>query len=66
MNLSILKELRKAKKIKLYELATTLKVSAALLSKIENNKGMKCLNLLEGICKELDCELMIIHKRLCN
>lgn len=62
MDLSVLKDLRRAKKIKLYELAKKVGVSSALLSKIENNKGMKSMDLLEKICKELDCELRIIPK----
>lgn len=62
MDLSILKTIRKQKKIKLYELASQVKISSAYLSKIENNKGMRSIDLLEDICKELDCELRIIPK----
>lgn len=62
MDFSVLKDLRKAKKITQEELANHVNISTARLSKIENNKGVKSIEILEDICSYLDCELRIIPK----
>ena len=62
MDLSILKDLRKAKKISQKELSDKVGISTARLSKIENSKGVKSIEILEDICNELNYELRIIPK----
>ena len=62
MDFTILKTLRKSKKIKLIELAKEIGISPAYLSMIERNKRTPVNSIIEDICNELDCELRIIPK----
>lgn len=62
MDFTILKTLRKSKKIKLIRLSKDIGISPAYLSMIENNKRDPKASTIEDICKELDCELRIIPK----
>lgn len=62
MDFTILRTLRKAKGIRLQELAPKVGIKPGYLSLIERNKKMKQFQVIEDICKELDCELRIIPK----
>lgn len=62
MDLSILKVLRKGKKIKQYDLAKLAGISQTYLSQIESNKRIASIPVIENICEQLDCELRIIPK----
>ncbi len=62
MDLSILREIRKAKKLKQYEVAGTVSISQEYLSLIERNKRSPSVENLENICNKLDLELRIIMK----
>ncbi len=62
MNLSVLKELRKGKRIKQKDLAKNINIKQSYLSLIESNKRNPSIELIENICIELDCELRIIPK----
>lgn len=59
MDLTILKNLRKSKKIKLIELAERINVTPGYLSMVENNKRTPRISTVEDICRELNCELLI-------
>ena len=59
MDFTIPKTLRKSKKIKLIELAERINVTPGYLSMIENNKRTPIISIVEDICNELDCELLI-------
>lgn len=60
MNFTILKTLRKAKGINQKELGRRVGVSGAYISKLERNLKTQSNEVLENICKELDCEIRII------
>ena len=62
MDFTILRTLRRSKKIKLIEMSKDIGISPAYLSMIEQNKREPRLCTVEDICKELDCELRIIPK----
>ena len=62
MDLSILREIRKAKKLKQYEIGKAVGISQEYLSLIERNKRSPSVENLENICNELDLELRIIMK----
>lgn len=62
MDFTILKTLRKSKKIKLIKLSKDIGISPAYLSMIERNKRTPVISIIEDICKELDCELRILPK----
>lgn len=62
MDLSILKVLRKGKKIKQSDLAKSTGISQTYLSQIESNKRVASIPVIEDICNKLDCELRIIPK----
>ena len=62
MDFTILKTLRKSKKIKLIELSKDIGISPAYLSMIEHNKRIPVISIIEDICNQLDCELRIIPK----
>lgn len=62
MDFTILKTLRKSKKIKLIELAERIKVTPGYLSMVENNKRTPRISTVEDICNQLDFELRIIPK----
>ena len=62
MDLSVLRVLRKGKKIKLKELCRAINISSPYLSMIERNIKMPNVDVLEDICSQLDCELRIIPK----
>ena len=62
MDFTILRTLRKSKKIKLIELSKQIGISPAYLSMIENNKRDPKASTIEDICTKLDCELRIIPK----
>ena len=62
MDFTILRTLRKAKKLILKDVAPKAKITSAYLSLIERNKKMKQFEIIEDICEQLDCELRIIPK----
>lgn len=62
MDLSILREIRKTKKLKQYEVAKTVGISQEYLSLIERNERSPSVENLENICNKLDLELRIIIK----
>lgn len=62
MDFTILRTFRKAKKLTLKDVAQKANIKAAYLSLIERNKKMKQFEVIEDICKELNCELRIIPK----
>ncbi len=62
MDLKILKEIRKGKKINQTNLAKSAGITQTYLSLIETNKRNPSIELVENICIELDCELRIIPK----
>lgn len=62
MDYTILKTLRKSKKIKLIEMAKQIGISPAYLSMIERNLRSPKVETIEDICNKLDCELRIIPK----
>ena len=62
MNFTILRTLRRSKKIKLIKLSKDIGISPAYLSMIENNKRSPVISIIEDICNKLDCELRIIPK----
>ncbi len=59
MDFTILRTLRKSKKITLEEMAKKAKVTPAYLSLIERNKKNPAIETVENICAELNCELQI-------
>lgn len=54
MDFTILRTLRRSKKIKLIELAKQIGISPAYLSMIENNKRDPKVSTIEDICNELE------------
>lgn len=62
MDLKILRIHRKAKKLKLKDIAPGLGISSGYLSMIERNLKFPNSQLLEDICEKVDCELRIIPK----
>jgi len=62
MDLKILKEIRKGKKINQTNLAKSIGITQTYLSLIETNKRNPSIEMVENICIELDCELRIIPK----
>ena len=62
MDFTILRIHRKAKGLKLKEIAPGLGISSGYLSMIERNKKSPNIKVIEDICTELDCELRIIPK----
>lgn len=54
MDFSILKLIRKSKKIKLIDMAKRVGITPAYLSQIENNKRNPRVSTIEDICKELE------------
>ena len=62
MDFTILKTLRRSKKIKLISMAKEIGISPAYLSMIERNKRQPKVETIEDICRTLDCELRIIPK----
>ena len=62
MDFTILRTLRKAKGLTLKDVSLGVQVTIAYLSLIERNKKNPPTQLIEDICKELDCELRIIPK----
>ena len=62
MNLKILKEIRRGKKINQTNLAKSVGITQTYLSLIETNKRNPSIEMVENICIELDCELRIIPK----
>lgn len=59
MDFTILKTLRKSKKIKLSELSQSIGITSAYLSLIERNKKNPAISIIENLCKQLNCELQI-------
>ena len=59
MDFTILRTLRRSKKIKLIKLSKDIGISPAYLSMIENNKRHPKVETIEDICTKLDCELQI-------
>ena len=62
MDFTILRIHRKAKGLKLKDLAPKMGISKGYLSLIERNKKNPHTQLIADICNELDCELRIIPK----
>jgi len=62
MDFTILRTLRKAKGLRLQDLAPKAGIKPGYLSLIERNKKMKQFQIIEDLCKELDCELRIVIK----
>ena len=62
MDFTILRIHRKAKGLKLKDLAPKMGISKGYLSQIERNKKNPPTQLIEDICSQLDCELRIIPK----
>ena len=62
MDFTILRIHRRAKGLKLKDIAPGLGISSGYLSMIERNLKNPNTTLLENICKKLDCELRIIPK----
>ena len=62
MDFTILRTFRKSKKLILKDVASKVKITIAYLSLMERNKKNPRKQLIEDICKELDCELRIIPK----
>ena len=62
MDFTILRIHRRAKGIKLKDIAPSLGVSIGYLSMIERNLKTPNSKLLENICEKVDCELRIIPK----
>ena len=62
MDYTILRTLRKGNRLTLKYIAAKAKIKPGYLSLIERNKKMKQFEVIEDICKELDCELRIIPK----
>lgn len=63
MDCSILKTLRKSKKITLKEMSKKIGVSGAYISMIEQNKKNPSISIIEDICRELgNIELLLIIK----
>jgi len=59
MDFTILKTLRKAKGFRLKDMAPRIRISSAYLSLIERNQKNPAISIVEDICRELDCELII-------
>jgi len=62
MDISILKTVRKAKKIRQDEMCKHLSVSRELFGKYENGKASPKIDLLESWCNYLGFEVRIITK----
>lgn len=62
MDLKILKEIRRGKKINQTNLAKSIGITQTYLSLIETNKRNPSIEMVENICVALDCELRIIPK----
>ena len=62
MDFTTLKTIRKGKRIKQSDLAKSIGITQTYLSLIETNKRSPKFEVIEDICKELDCELRIIPK----
>lgn len=62
MNCSIIRDLRKGRKIRQKVMAKAIGISQAYLSSIEAGKKNPTLEVLEGICEYLNCTLWIIPK----
>lgn len=62
MDISILRVIRKGKKIKQSDLAKRAGISQTFLSLVENNKRVASIEVIENLCEQLDCELRIIPK----
>lgn len=62
MDFTILRIHRRAKGLKLKDIAPGLGISSGYLSMIERNLKNPNTTLLENICEILDCELRIIPK----
>lgn len=62
MDFTTLRIHRKAKGLKLKDIAPGLKISSGYLSMIERNLKTPNSKLLEDICEKVDCELRIIPK----
>ena len=62
MDFTTLKIHRKAKGLRLKDIAPGLGISSGYLSMIERNLKNPPTKLLESICEKVDCELRIIPK----
>lgn len=62
MDFTTLKIHRKAKGLRLKDIAPGLGISSGYLSMIERNLKNPSTKLLESICEKVDCELRIIPK----
>jgi len=62
MDFGIIRALRRGKNIRQGDLAKSAGISQTYLSLIEKNKRTPSINVIEDICRELDCELRIIPK----
>lgn len=59
MDFTIFKTLRKGRRTTLRDMAKSLNISVSYLSMIERNKRIPHLDIIEDLCRELDCELII-------
>ena len=62
MDYSIIKELRKQRRIKQYEIASKCGITQSYYSLIEQGLKNPSVKVLENICNELDLELRMISK----
>lgn len=62
MDYTALRTIRKRNRITLTDMAKKVGISKGYLSLIENNRKSPNIEVIENICKELDCELRIIPK----